>query len=333
MRVDLVRRAWEAIDFRTPLVVRALADAGVFAALAEGAATTAHLASACSLHAGSLDRALQLLIAADVVRSHGEAWEFTDVGRMLRPGDPSGAGDMAVFFPWELAGWSEVSHVLATGEPGFVRATGQTPFEWFATYPDAGRRFDVLMQRRTTGLLAHGLALYDGWPEQGTVVDVGGGNGTLLGHLLGRRPGLRGVLFDRPGVVAGAPGVLDAAGVSNRVDVVAGDFFDSVPPGGDLYILGSVLHDWDDHDAGRILTTVRAACQATSRLLLFEAALRTDGQPDPMRMIDIHMLVMLGGGERTVDAWRTLLEQHDFSHTRVVPGPTLSWIEAEPTAR
>jgi hypothetical protein len=332
---ETVRRAWEAIDYRAPLVARALGEAGVFRELAKGPKTTKDLAGECGLHDVALERALALLVNRDVVELDvAGCWKLTDVGQMLIPGHPSGAGDMAVFLPWELQGWSRLDYSLETGRSGFELVAGSPIFDWFQANPEAGRRLDAFMQQRTTGLLRRSVAGYDRWPEDGVVVDVGGGNGALLAFLLASRPNVRGVLLDLPGVVAGAHDVLEAAGVADRVEVVAGDFFAAVPSGGDVYVMASVLHDWDDERAGRILDAVRAAITPRKGcLLLYEAALRPVGEPDPMRATDLHMLVMAGGRERRSDEWRGLLGDHGFSVTRIVPTDALSWIEASPDGR
>ena len=172
------------------------------------------------------------------------------------------------------------------------------------------------------------MPLYD-WPETGTVVDVGGGNGLLLERLLAERPGLRGIVFDQPHVVSEAAERLAAAGHADRVAVAGGDFFDAVPEGGDMYVLASVLHDWPDDDAAAILRTCRRAMTTSARLILFESIRELD-TPGLATQLDLHMLVLFGSGERTREEWDGLLASAGFAPGRFIPTPGLAWIETHP---
>jgi O-methyltransferase domain len=165
-----------------------------------------------------------------------------------------------------------------------------------------------------------------------TVVDVGGGRGGLLAAILSVNPHLRGVLFDRPTVVAGAEEELSGAGVLDRCTVVSGDFFESVPEGGDAYLLSNVIHNWDDDHAVDILRTCRAAMADTACLLLAETVLPEGVAPSPVKFLDLAMLVMTAGGrERTEAEFRALLDRAGFRLTRIVPSSgVISLVEAVP---
>ena len=165
----------------------------------------------------------------------------------------------------------------------------------------------------------------------GTLVDVGGGRGMQLAAVLARYPSVKGVLFDQPAVVAGAHALLSANGVSERCRVVGGSFFDSVPEGGDAYLLKAVIHDWPDAESVEILRTCRRSIPAHGRLLLVEQLL--DEAPDPVRTAfsDLTMLVMAGGQERTTDEYRFLLATAGFDLTRTVTtGSDVFVLEAAP---
>jgi hypothetical protein len=150
-----------------------------------------------------------------------------------------------------------------------------------------------------------------------TVVDIGGGAGRLLSAILQRYPEVRGVLFDQAGVVAGAPAVLDEAGVAARCDIVAGNFFESVPSGADAYLLKAIIHDWPDAESVDILRTCRSAMAEGTALLLVEQLLDQSTDPVHTAFSDLNMLVGPGGQERTLDEYRLLLEQAGFSLTGV----------------
>ena len=163
------------------------------------------------------------------------------------------------------------------------------------------------------------VAVYD-FTGLRRLVDVGGGRGVLLSAILRAAPGLSGVLMDRPAAVPEARRRLDADGLGDRAECVAGDFFAAVPPGADAYLLSRVIHDWDDDDAVRILATCRAAMTGSARLLVVEAILpeRARERPDAIRM-DLHMLILLGARERTEAEFRRLLGDAGLELTRVLP--------------
>ena len=157
----------------------------------------------------------------------------------------------------------------------------------------------------------------------GTIIDVGGGHGSFLAAILRANPGQRGVLFDRPQVVAEASPQLEAAGLGGRCKVVAGDFFVSVPAGGDAYIVKRVIHDWDDERAGAILRNCHRTMPEHARLLVIELVLAPGNDPSLGKLFDLLMLVDLGGRERTEADYRTLLAGAGFELTTVTPTPSL----------
>ncbi len=223
------------------------------------------------------------------------------------------------------AAWAGAGHSLRTGEPAFASVHGKPYFAWLADRPEDQRRFNDgqagLVERRLEPLLDRD------WSSARTVVDVGGGNGRLLSCLLARQPHLRGVLFDLPHVVDAAR---TADGLEERCEFAGGDFFGEVPRGGDVYLLAQILHDWDDAAAVKILRRCRAAIGPEGRLLVVEQVIREDGRPHPAKQLDLHMLVMLGGRERTESAWRRLLAEGGFALDSVTVAARSALIEARP---
>lgn len=222
-------------------------------------------------------------------------------------------------------------HSVKTGEPAFPEMYGMTAWEYRAAHPEENTIFDAAM----TGLsLAEAEAVvrsYD-FSGIGVLVDVGGGTGALLAAILVANPALRGILFDQPHVVAGAKDLLEVAGVADRCEVVSGSFFEAVPGGADAYLLKSIIHDWDDASAIEILRKCRAAIADTGRLLLVERGIRPRNEPDPAKFIDLMMLVMLGGQERTADEYEKLYAEAGFRLTSVLhTGSLLDIIEGVPT--
>jgi hypothetical protein len=320
----------QLVDFWTPLAVRALAAAGVFAELGDGARDPDDVARVTGVHAATLRRFLRAVASRGVVEDAGDGRvRLTPLGLRLVPGRPGSLAGLATLKSFELHAWAEVEQALTTGEATFPLVhDGLGLFAWLATDPARSAQFDATMRARTSALLEAGLPLAD-WPAHGTVVDVGGGTGHLLEQVLADRPGLRGVVFDLAHVVEGARAPLAAAGLADRVEVVAGSFFEAVPAGGDLYVLSNILHDWADSDALRILRCVRAAIPPRGRLRLFEAVLRAEAGGLGAQL-DLHMLVLLGAEERTRDGWEALLAAGGFRLAAVIPTPGFAWIDADP---
>jgi len=173
------------------------------------------------------------------------------------------------------------------------------------------------------------VSVYDFTPFA-TIADVGGGTGSFLARILATAPSARGILFDLPHVVAGAPAVLASAGVEDRCEVVGGSFFDGVPTGADAYVLRAVVHDWEDDDAVRILDAVRQAIPDHGRILLVERVVAGPNEGRAAKWSDLNMLVSPGGRERTASEYGDLLARAGFRATGIVAGPMHSFVEAVP---
>src|SRR5947209_10194606 len=192
-------------------------------------------------------------------------------------------------------------------------------FEYNEQHPEVNRLFNDLMTLGSQTRQDAIVEAYD-FSRFGTIVDVGGGQGQLLGAILQRNPGLRGILFDQSHVVAGAADLLAGLGVEDRCTVTAGSFFERVPDGGDAYLLKFIIHDWDDESAAAILETVARAMRPGATLLVVDRGLPDDRPPAVAdALIDLHMLVLLGGKERSGEEFRRLYERAGFQLSRIVP--------------
>jgi hypothetical protein len=203
-------------------------------------------------------------------------------------------------------------------------------WEYQAAHPDMNANFNDYMTANTLPQTASVVAAY-GFSRINTLVDVGGGHGILIAAILQANPRLRGILCDALHVVSDARPTLEAAGVADRCEVAPCDFFSSVPQGGDAYILKFIIHDWDDEHATSILRTVRQAIPEHGRLLLVENIIPPGNAPHPAKLVDLQMLLALGGRERTEAEYSSLLRDAGFKLTDVIPTQsTLSIIEATP---
>ncbi|WP_051795021.1 methyltransferase [Kibdelosporangium aridum] len=238
--------------------------------------------------------------------------------------------------PEVLRSWSELTHSIRTGESAFEHIHGMGLFPYLGGVPELAETFHTAMSENARFELPSIAAGYD-FGQFRTIVDVGGGNGTLLSAILTRHPGTRGVLLDTAVGAAEATALLAANGLAERCDVVAGDFLESVPSGGDAYLIKSVLHNWDDDRVVRVLRNCRQAMGTTGTLLLIEPVVPAVTGPDTRIetvLSDLNMLVMTAGGkERTERQFRELLAAAGFilvSVTAPLPGTDLRVLQAKP---
>ena len=296
--------------------------------------TSEELARATGTHAPSLHRVLRALAGLGVLtQDPDDRFGLTPLGSCLRSDVPDSVRGWAVLMgePYHRQTWTAILHSVRTGEPAFDHLFGTGAFEFFAQHPEIGAVFQDAMTATARGLNQALLDAYD-FASFGTLVDVGGGRGTLLAMILGAYPALRGVVFDLPHVVAAADAELTAMGVADRCAAVGGDFFATVPEGGDAYLLKNVIHDWGDAEAVTILRHCRAVTPQDGRLLLYEAVLPPSDAPSLGKLIDVEMLLMTHSGrERTESEFRALLAAAGYRLTRVVPTQSpLSVVEGIP---
>jgi SAM-dependent methyltransferase len=278
----------------------------------------------------SLYRLLRALSSEGVFAEVGpRRFARTPLSDGLRTDEPLTARWIAMSLGSEhYRAWAEAFHSFATGEPGFDHAFGLPYFDFLEQNPEASAVFHRAMGAGTLESAA-ALTAYE-WSAVRQVVDVGGGNGTALAAVLCANPHLSGAVFDLPSALADAPAVLEEAEVADRCELVAGDFFSDPLPSAECYILSSILHDWDDSKAGAILRNCRRSLADGGTLLLVEAVVPSGPEPDFIKLFDLHMLVLLGGKERTEAEWRDLLAEAGFNLTRIAPAGPIHLIQAQP---
>lgn len=317
--------------------VHAAAALGVADHLAGGPQESAVVARAAGADPDAVHRLLRALATLGVVTEGGDArFALTPLGDCLRSDRADSLRPFVLFrCGYEYPAWGSLLHSVRTGDPAFDHVFGATMWDYLAAHPDASAVTNAAMAAFAPETAAAVTDAYD-FGTAGTVVDVGGGNGTLLAAILQACPGVRGIVFDQPHVVAEVEAVLRAAGVAERCATAGGDFFSMVPEGADIYLMKWILHDWSDADAVRILRRCREAMHAESRLLIVEAVLPERAEPgaeqQSFALDDLTMLVMTQRGrERTAGAWRALLDAASFSPPRIIPtAATLSILEAAP---
>jgi SAM-dependent methyltransferase len=225
--------------------------------------------------------------------------------------------------------WSEALHSFITGEPGFDRAHGRPYFEFLAEHPEASTVFNRAMAARMRARV-DALISFD-WGNHMRVADIGGGSGTAITAVLSANPHLQGVLFDLPTVVEEAHAILEHAGVAERCETVGGDFFTDPLPPADAYVLTQILHDWNDERAGAILRNCRRSIPDNGRLLVVDGVVPPGPEPAFLKHLDLHMLVLVGGKERTEQEWHDLLGAGAFEIERITPAGPTNLIGARPT--
>ena len=307
--------------------VHVAAKLGIADLLAEGPRGCDELAKATGTHADALRRVLRLLASAGVfIEEEDGQFALTPIGACLRSGVPGSMRAAALLFGGiTQQAWGDLLHSVETGAPAFGRVFGMEPFDYMAAHPDEAANFDAAMAGFTRHIAIAVTAAYDFSPLR-RIVDVGGGNGTLLAGILAANPTLRGVVFDLPDVATRATEQIRELGLAGRCESVGGDFFDEVPGGGDAYLLKHVIHDWNDDPATAILRTCRRAMAAEAKLLIVEGVYppRID-QSDESRGAaanDVNMLVCTGGRQRSEAEFRSLYEAAGFRLTRIVPTQT-----------
>jgi SAM-dependent methyltransferase len=232
--------------------------------------------------------------------------------------------------PWSWKPWGDLAGAVKTGQPVFDRMFGEGVFDYLAKHPDEAATFNEGMTGFSQQAAAAVLKAYD-FSKAGTVVDVGGGHGALLLAILKANPGVKGVVFDAPQVAAGATDAIKAAGMGDRCRAEGGDFFKAVPTG-DLIVMKNIIHDWNDAKATAILKACRAAVKPTGKLLLVELVVPPGFAPHMAHILDLEMMVICDGKERTEAEYRELLASAGFKLTRIIPteGSPFGLVEAVP---
>jgi len=308
-----------------------VAERGVADLLADGPRTSVELARATGLHEPSLYRLLRSLTGFGVFTEESpRCFGLTPLSSTLKTGDPSAGRELVLTQQWVSRAVAELPRVVASGETGMQLAFGMPVFEYLMQHPQESADFNRTMIAFAVAELRAVAAAYD-FSGVHRIVDVGGGTGALLATVLGRYPLASGVLFDRPDVIPEAHATLTEHGLTDRCEVVGGDFFESALPIGDVYLMSHIVHDWDDDRCVLILRNCRKTIDPEGRLLLIEMVLPSGDEPHPAKLFDMYMLVLTGGMERTAEEYAELLHSGGFRLTRIVPTQSaVSVIEAVP---
>jgi SAM-dependent methyltransferase len=279
------------------------------------------LAQFTHTHAPSLHRLMRTLASLGILTENDDhQFALTPLGEALKA-DAHGSAHATILLhgsDWHGAAFEQILYSVETGKTAMEKVWGLPLFDYLANNPDQASMFNKMITGLHSGEPAAVAEAYD-FSACRTVVDIGGGTGSVLAAILGNHPSIRGVLFDSPHVVAEASSLLKAKSVLDHVAVQAGDFFTAVPAGGDCYVLSHILHDWDDEQCLTILRNCRKAMKPDGRLLIIEMVLPPGDAPHPGKLLDMVMLVVVGGVERTEAEYAALLSEAGFRLHGVVP--------------
>jgi SAM-dependent methyltransferase len=295
------------------------AELGIADLLAAGPRSSGELAKETGTDGGSLYRVLRALASVDIFREDAEGrFTLTPMGELLGTGSPGSKRALAIMAGAEFyRSWGGLLSSVETGGPAFDEVFGKSFFRYMSDNPDRWHIYDDAMTGVHDGETKPVLDAYD-FPSCGTIVDVGGGNGLALAAILRGHPRARGVLFDLPAVTRRAEIIIAGSGVSDRCRIVGGDFFDSVPASGDVYLLRHVIHDWEDREAIAILKNCRDAMRPGGRVLVVETVIPSGNEPCFGKWLDLMMLVV-GGRERTREQYVELFSAAGLRVARIVP--------------
>ncbi|MBK0870100.1 MULTISPECIES: methyltransferase [unclassified Saccharopolyspora] len=279
------------------------------------------LAERAGADPGALHRLIRSLTPLGVFSSEGDRVRVTELGAILSREHPSSMYNAICYWmETHYLPFSELLTAARTGRPAADVHLGEPFFDWIAADSDRAELQNRAMTEFSSSLRT---GMFDGYvlPEGKVVADIGGASGNVLAELLGADPDRLGIVFDLPAIVSGARDSLARNGLADRVEVVAGDFFESVPTA-DVYVLSYILHDWDDESSLRILGSIAAAADSGARVLLLEGVVPADDLPHLSKMMDLTMLGMLTGQERSAEEYRVLLDRAGFTLDRIVETPT-----------
>jgi hypothetical protein len=297
-----------------------LAKLGIADLINDEPQTADDLAAATGTHGPSLFRVLRALASVGVItQDERKRFGATPLSDTLR----DVPGSIRAFAMTELGeehypAWGELLHSVHTGGIAFDHAFGENCWEFFAKHPENAKIFNDAMSGMTAQANQALHAVYD-FAGIKKIMDVGGGHGGLITSILGKNPGMTGILFDSPQVIDGAKAKVEASAIADRCELVGGDFFQSVPAGADAIILKWIIHDWNDQQSVAILKNCHSALPENGKLILVEAVVPATSEPHFSKFIDLNMLVMTGGRERTEEEFRQLYQDSGFKLTRIVP--------------
>jgi SAM-dependent methyltransferase len=312
-------------------MVYAAARIGLADHLADGPKSAAELAGPTGTHESALHRLMRALASLGILSEDANhRFVLAPLGEALKSGAAGSARAtvLALAGDWWWRGWSQFLYCLETGKTGMEKEFGTTVFEYLAQHPQEASYFNEAMIGFHGDEPAAVASAYD-FSDAETIVDVGGGTGNLLAAILERHPRTRGILADLPHVTRDAGSLIESRGLAERLTIEAINFFERVPAGGDAYLLSHVIHDWNEDECLAILRNCRKAMKPGSRLLIVEMVLPPGDTSHPGKLIDLVMLVMPGGQERTEEQYCALLRKAGLRLTHVMPtASAVSVVEA-----
>jgi O-methyltransferase domain/Dimerisation domain len=297
------------------------AKLGIADLLKDGPRSADELAAATGTNPRALYRLLRALASIGIFAEDQGRFVLTPLAECLL--NPSTKAMVTMRGEIQYRAWGELLYSIQTGEPAFEKQHGKPIFDYLAENRATGKLFDQAM----TGV--HGseteamLDAYD-FSGIGTLADIGGGNGSVITAVLQKYPAMHGIIFDLPGVLQRTMTNLEAAGLTERCKVVAGSFFEIVPPGADAYLMRHIIHDWDDDESLTILRNCRQALPRGGKLLVVEGIVPPGNEPSLSKFFDLSMMVLPGGMERTEHEYRQLFTAAGFRLTKIVP--TRTWV-------
>lgn len=300
------------------------AKLGIADLLKEGAKSSDELAKATETDARNLYRLLRALASVNIFEElEDKHFKLTPLAYYLQTNVHGSMRPLAIMFAeeWHWKPWQNIFYSLKTGNTAFEHIYGMNLFEYLNQNAEAAQVFNGAMAVMTTMCNAAILDSYDFSSSQ-KIVEVGGGHGSLIASILKAHPNMHGILFDLPDVVTGAKNLIEAEGLADRCEIVGGDFFESVPPGGNAYILKNVIHDWDDEHAVAILRNCHRAMAHQGELILIETVIPPKNKPSFSKLLDLELVAIAGGCERTEAEYQSLFNATGFQLTDIITTPS-----------
>ena len=316
--------------FWTSCCIYAAAKLNIAELLKDKPQTADQLAETTHSDAASLYRVLRALSSVGVFKENAQQqFELTSLGNTLQANVPGSMKAMAVAQLGDhFNAWGNLIYSIKTGQIAFDNIEGMSVWKYYEMHPDEGLNFMKAMSGLTEAAIMHVLPVYDFSGFQ-TIVDLGGGNGALLMAVLDKAPQANGIVFDEEYVVEETKRSLQVKGYANRCKTEAGSFFEFVPENADAYMMKMVLHDWNDEQCLQILQNCNKAMKHGSKLLVIDAVIPEGNEPHPGKFMDINMLAMTGGRERTEKEFASLFARAGLKLSRVIPthSPMFSIVE------
>jgi hypothetical protein len=279
------------------------------------------LAALTNTHPRSLYRLLRALASVGILSEDtGHCFGLTPLGECLRSDHPESLRAFAEMFTGDISFqmWAKLTHSIKTGQPAFDKVFGMPAFDYLFSHEKEGKIFNDAMNSLSFGSSIAVLGSYD-FSGIKKLVDIGGGLGFLLAVILKKYSAMKGILFDIEPVLESAKALLQEHGVWDRCQIIGGDFFESVPAGGDAYILKNIIHDWNDEQCTAILNNCRKGIASGGKVLVVEMVVPEGSEPSISKLSDLQMMAILPGQERTENEYRNLFSKTGFGLTTIVP--------------